>query len=187
MRQSGEAQMTARPDLSPARTAVLGGLVALLVTLGLAFCPRSVAYASTTVTRPAPSGGVCLLHFDSRSVGPGEAHLLVGAGLGPGETVDVSQAGATVGRVTADARGAFSFTLHSPPVLRGAFWPIDVASTAHACSVRPAVASSDAVHHNARHNRLAAAGFPAIAAAMAGAFLAGCGLLFLTVGRRRRI
>ncbi len=111
----------------------------------------------------------------------------MGAGLGPGETVDVSQAGSTVGQATADASGAFSFTLHSPTVLRGPFWPIEVASTAHTCSVRPAVASTGVVHHNAPDNTLAAAGFPAIAAAMAGAFLAGCGLLFLTVGRSRRI
>jgi hypothetical protein len=125
MRQLGEAQMTARTDSTPARTTVLCGFVALLVTLALAFCPRSVAYASTTATRAAPPSKQCLLHFDARSADAG--------------------------------------------------------------SVRPAIAATSPVPHNAPRNRLAAAGFPAIAAAMAGAFLAGCGLLFVTVGRRRRI
>jgi hypothetical protein len=125
MRQLGEAQMTARTDSTPARTTVLCGFVALLVTLALAFCPRSVAYASTTATRAAPPSKQCLLHFDARS--------------------------------------------------------------AEAGSVRPAIAATSPVPRTAPRNRLAVAGFPAIAAAMAGAFLAGCGLLFVTVGRRRRI
>lgn len=34
--------------------------------------------------------------------------------------------------------------------------------------------------------RLADTGFPAIALAITGAFVLGCGLLFVTVGRRRR-
>jgi hypothetical protein len=125
MRQFGEAQMTARTDSPLARTTVLCGIVALLVTLALAFCPRSAAYASPTATRAAPPIGQCLLHYDTRSADAG--------------------------------------------------------------SVRPAIAANRPVPHNAPRNRLAAAGFPAIAAAMAGAFLAGCGLLFVTVGRRRRI
>jgi hypothetical protein len=37
-----------------------------------------------------------------------------------------------------------------------------------------------------RQDGLAVAGFPAIAAVIVGAFLAACGLLFVTVGRRRR-
>lgn len=50
------------------------------------------------------------------------------------------------------------------------------------CAVDPGGAAPAA----ASPARLADTGFPAIAFAITGAFVLGCGLLFVTIGRRRR-
>jgi hypothetical protein len=171
------------------RASIRAAIAALAVGLILMFCPRSAASGAATRTALRTPRLHCVLHLDSGSVRPGEAHLLVGAGFAPNETVDVKAFGAPLAHIVTDASGAFRFTLHVPALLNGGSWSVDVAAADAECAVRSTIDASghgSTLGHLPR-NRLAVAGFPVIYAVTFGAFLAACGLLFVTVGRRRRI
>jgi hypothetical protein len=110
--------------------------------------------------------------------------VLIGAGFRAREPVNVSMGGATAEQAKTDATGAFTLTLHVPTALNGRFWAVAAASAESVCSVHPPVTSG--VVHPAEDAGPATVSFPLIAASVAGVFVAACGLLFLTVGRRRR-
>jgi hypothetical protein len=154
-------------------------LAALLCPVGgLGLTPSAAA-----VPASAPRAA-CVLRLDGRSVGPGETHVLVGAGFRAGEPVDVSPGGAAAQHATTDASGAFTITLHVPAALDGPFWAVAAASADSVCSVHPPVTPRAARRPPAA--QLATVGCLLIAGSVVGVFLAACALLFLTVGRRRR-
>lgn len=162
------------------RAAAATTVVALLFTVS---APGPAVSAAAAV-RSAPRSS-CVLRLDGPSVGPGETHILVGAGFRAGEPVDVSMGGAAAEHATTDASGAFTLTLHVPTALDGPFWAVAAASAESVCSVHPPV-TPRAVPPAPATGR-ATLGFPVIAASVLGVVVAGCGLLFLTVGRRRRL
>jgi hypothetical protein len=181
--------MTATANPLKRRGSRYAAAAAVLVGLILMFCPRSAASAAPSRTALPPSSPACVLHLDNASVGPGEAHLLVGAGFAANEAVDVTAFGAPVAHVLTDASGAFRVTLHVPTFLNGASWSVAATAADVECAVEPMIDASDngsTLGHLSR-NHLAVAGFPVIYGVTVGVFLAACGLLFVTVGRRRRI
>ncbi len=161
------------------RVAAASALAALLGAVGGLGSPGSTA--ATPASAPRTS---CVLRLDGPSVRPGETHVLVGAGFRAGEPVDVSMGGAAAERAMTDATGAFTLTLHVPTALDGPFWAVAAASAESVCSVHPPV--TPRAGRPAPADRPATVGFPVIAASIVGVFAAGCALLFLTVGRRRR-
>lgn len=165
------------------RTAVFAAAAAFPVALLLAFSAQSSA--STPSNRPAAP---CLVSIDAATVRPDETHTLVGSGFRAHQTVAVTVPDGAASSVITDANGAFRFTLRVPSTLAGDSWPVVAASPEATCSVNPAIAAAAPAQTSEQlsNDSFAFAGFPEIAAAMAGVFLAACGLLFLTIGRRRR-
>lgn len=151
--------------------------------LGLAFSRQSTAAAS-----PASPTTRCALFIDATAVSPGETHTLVGSGFGPKQRVAITFADGARGGATTDAGGALTFTLHVPRALTGDSWRVVAASAATSCSLDTSVAAASRAQTPEPPSQ---SGFAFIGfregAAIAGVFLAACALLFLTIGRRRRV
>lgn len=164
------------------RAAILGVVAAFAAAVILALSPHIPGSAA-----PAPRASSCTVSMDAATVSPGELHAVVGSGFGPHQPVSVAGANGATADSTTDADGRFTVIVHVPTVLPGNSWRVEAISPDTTCSVSARVArqSSAASATGPVLGELAESGFPAIAVAIVGAFVLGCGLLFLTIGRRR--
>lgn len=156
----------------------MGFVVAML---GLAFSPSDAALANPPTTS-------CVLHLDSTTVSPGETHTLVGSGFGAHQSVAVTWADGAGRAATTDAGGAFTFKLYISSTLTGDSLRVVATSGQTTCSVDSGVAAASGARRPVQPAQygFALTGALSIAAIIVGVFVAACGLLFLTVGKRRR-
>jgi hypothetical protein len=174
--------MTELPGAVRWRAVVLSAVLALAIAVILALSPRAFS-----ITQPAPLATPCTIAVDASTISPDERHMLVGAGFAANQRVSIVMGDERPTSVRADSAGGFTLAVRVPATLTGKTWRVEAVSQDHSCTATTSVAKNAPIAATpVRRDGLAIAGFPAIAAVIVGAFLAACGLLFVTVGRRRR-